>query len=87
MTALTPELDPAAIIDLKPGKPGSITPVISPIDFDIHDGKGYLPANTGDIFTIDINDPNNPVATRIAFIDRNRPPELRPSGLIRTPRP
>ncbi|MDF1590374.1 MAG: hypothetical protein P1P89_02570 [Desulfobacterales bacterium] len=77
VTALTPELDPVAAIDLKPEKLGNITPVISPIDFDIHDGKEYLLANTGDIFIIDINDPKNPVAARIAVIDRDRPPELR----------
>jgi len=77
VTALTPELDPAAIIDLKPEKLSSITPVISSIDFDIHDGKEYLLANTGDIFIIDINDPKNPVAARIAVIERDRPPELR----------
>ena len=77
VTALTPELDPAAIIDLEPEKLGSITPVTSPIDFDIHDGKEYLLANTGDIFIIDIDDPKNPTAARIAVIDRERPPELR----------
>lgn len=77
VTALTPEIDPAAIIDLKPETHDSITPVISPIDFDIHDGKEYLLANTGDIFIIDINDSKNPTAAKIAVIDKGRPPELR----------
>jgi len=77
VTALTPELDPAAVIDLKPETHGSITPVVSPVDFDTHDGKGYLLANTGDVFIIDIHDPKNPTAARIAVIDRDRPPELR----------
>ncbi|MEW6673143.1 MAG: hypothetical protein AB1427_15670 [Thermodesulfobacteriota bacterium] len=77
VTALTPALDTAAAIDLKPETLGGITPVISPLDFDMHEGRQYLLANTGDIFITDISDPKNPTAVRITVIDRERPSELR----------
>jgi hypothetical protein len=54
---LDADLKPVAVVPLQPRRYDQITPVLHPKDFDVWEQRGYLLANTGELFVVPLDRP------------------------------
>jgi hypothetical protein len=54
---LDADLKVVAVVPLQPRRHDQITPVLNPQDFDVWEHRGYLLANTGEIFVVPLDQP------------------------------